>query len=287
MFFAAALLGALLLNLALIFQARDAQEAPVALSLQPGLIWYLMRRWRWWGGTLALIVSALLQIYALRSLSVAVVQSMCAAGILIIPLYNAAFLCQRLGVSEIIAIALVIAGATVGSLTIPEQTADLRFELFPVFIGATIVSCLAFFLAKHFRSGIAISLVAAIGMSAAALLQKVLALSTVSGGRLALAIALLASCGGIGFLAQMSALQVAPVVQVAPTIMAVSTALPVFVAPMIFGESWPHPLLTSGALAVSVIAATWLSFLVSPSLAEPVSSSSTSTPEATSAAISD
>jgi drug/metabolite transporter (DMT)-like permease len=265
----AAIVAALLLNSSLVLQARDARDAPLDLSLRPGLIWYLMRRWRWWMGTLALVASALLQIYALGRQSVAVVQSLCAGGILIIPLYNFLFLRQRLGGRELFAIGLAAGGAALGAASIPDQSADLRFDYLPVFVAATVVSALALMLAKRFKSGIAMSLVAAIGMSAAALLQKVLALTTASGLGLAVAIGLLVLCGAIGFLAQMSALQAAPAVQVAPTILALSTVLPTFLAPALFGERWPHPVLSAAALLTSTAAATWLSMVVSPGLAAP------------------
>jgi len=269
----AATLASLLVSAALILQAHDAREAPADLSLRPSLIWFLMRRWRWLLGTALTIASALLQVYALSRLSVAVVQSISAAGVLVLPLHSALVLHQRLRGAELAAIAGVVAGVTAASLTVPDQASALPFDSWPVFVAAAAICVAALLAARRLRSATAMSVVAAIGFGAAALLQKVLAVSPDHGAMFALAIALFVFCGAIGFLGEMSALQISEPVRVAPVILALSTALPVLSAPFVLGERWPRPPLTLAALFVTLGCATYIARLAhrrgvtSPSLA--------------------
>ncbi len=258
MYLAAAILGSLLLNTSVIFQAHDARNAPAALSLHPGLIWFLMRRWMWILGTVETIASALLQIYAMRGLSVAVVQSISTAGILVLPVHARAFERQRLVIGEIAAVVAIAFCVVMASVTIPEQTGALSFTPWPLFTGALAATAGAFVAARRWRSGLAMSLVAGIGFGVCTLLQKVLALSLDSRTAEGISIALLGACGAIGFLAQMSALQIAPPVRVAPAILAVSAALPIFAAPFVFGEEWPHAVATGVTLAAAIAASAYI-----------------------------
>jgi drug/metabolite transporter (DMT)-like permease len=255
----AALCASVLLSAGILLQARDAREAPATLSLRAGLIWFLLHRWRFCVGTLATMVSALLQILALRQLSVAVVQSISAAGILLLPLHAAYVQRRAPPLAELGASVAIVAGVTLGSITIPAQAEALRAGTLPLFGGAGALSILALLAARRLRSAWAMSIVAGVGLGAAALLQKVLALSSPGVAQLGGAIALLVGCGAIGFLAQMSALQVAPAVRVAPAVLAISTALPIFAAPLLFGEVWPHGALTACSLLAALCIAAWLS----------------------------
>lgn len=249
-----AIASSILINSALVVQAIDARAAPADLGMKPGLFMHLMRRKLWMLGNAMNVASAILQVLALEHLSVAVVQSIAAGGILCVPLSAQWILRERPSRRDVLAMAVIVFGLALAMATTPPQDAVLAVSPWLVFGATAALAALGFVAA---RRNIGTILVAGVCFGAATVVMKVLSL----GGGLvlsAVSIALLGISGGIGFLTQTTALQTTSPTRVAPLVLAVSTALPILVAPWLFAEHWPAPHLTLFATLLVIVAAGWL-----------------------------
>jgi drug/metabolite transporter (DMT)-like permease len=263
-----AICSSALLNLSLVFQAIDARKAPSALAMRPGLLFHLMRRWLWMTGNAMNVASAVLQVLALERLPVAVVQSISAGGILLVPLSARWLLKERPRLGDWVALGAIVGGLALAMASTPPQEARLTLSIWTVFGATLALSAVGAVTALRFkRTGTLIAAGTCFG--AATVISKVLALPETSGLRTLAAIALLVCAGGTGFLAQTTALQTMSPARVGPVVLASSTALPIFAAPALFDEHWPKPHYTILATLVVIVAAAYLASqpLAPPSVA--------------------
>jgi drug/metabolite transporter (DMT)-like permease len=254
LFYVEAIASSVLFNLSLVVQAIDAKKAPSDLGMKPGLLFHLMRRKLWMLGNLMNIASAILQIRALERLPIALVQSISAGGILLVPLSARWILRERPQGKDLIALVVIISGLGLAMASTPPQDAHLTLSPWTLFGVTLAVSLASVVAAKRYTA-----LAAGICFGAATVISKVLALDDTTGVRLiAAAVALLGISGGTGFLAQTTALQTMSPTRVGPLVLATSTALPILLAPFLFAEHWPAPHLTILATCVVIGAAAWI-----------------------------
>jgi drug/metabolite transporter (DMT)-like permease len=245
-----AILSSVLFNLSLVVQAIDAKKAPAELSMRPGLLFYLMRRWLWMTGNAMNVGAAVLQILAFEHLPVAVVQSIGAGGILLVPLV----LRERPKAGQVLALMAIVSGLAVAMASTPPQDTRLTVPPWALFAVTASVALAGVITALKFRR--AGTLVAAgICFAASTLMSKVFGLPD---AHKLVSVALLVGAGAAGFLAQTTALQTISPARVGPVVMAMSTALPIFLAPALFSESWPRPLLTIASTLVVIAGAAYL-----------------------------
>jgi len=250
-----AVLSSLLFNVSVVLQAIDARQAPSSLAMRPGLLFFLMRRWLWMLGNAMNVASAILQVLALERLPVAVVQSIAAGGILVVPLSASWLLKERPRLRDTVALLIIVGGLTVSMASTPAQDAHLTVSISAILGASVLVSAAGLLAALRFqRMGTLIA--AGVCLGAATVLSKVLALPECHGVTMAMTIVLLVCTGAVGFLAQTTALQTISPARVGPVVLASSTALPIFAAPALFDEHWPLPHFTiSGTLVVIAAAA--------------------------------
>jgi drug/metabolite transporter (DMT)-like permease len=255
--YAMAIASSVLFNTAIMLQARDAASAPADLEMRAALILFLLRRWMWLAGTSFLCLAVVLQTIALADISVDVLQSITAAGVLLLPVYGHVFLKQAMRPAELLTVVVLVAAVVAASMLVGSQEGHARLSAATLAIGCAAVALVPFAIARHLRDGSALMLVAGIGFSCFTVLQKELALVHDTTATL-LIVAGFAASAFAGFISEMSALQTVSPMRVAPAVLGISTALPVLAAPLLFGEHWSHPVSTVTALVVVVVAAGFL-----------------------------
>lgn len=264
------ILSSFLFNTSIALQSRDAASAPIDLSMRAGLLWYLVKRSVWLAGTVCLVAAAVLQTIALETVSVAVMQSVTAAGILVLPIYARLFLRQPVTRFDVVAIGSMVAAVCVASALVGEQQPQSRFVSWQLSLGCVAASAAVFWAARRARDGAYVAAASGMCFAAVTLLQKGLALEHGSTAAAAAVTAAFVVCALGGFVAEMSALQTVPMVRVAPIVLGVSTVVPVLLAPALFDEAWRYPVAVLASLGVVVSASTGIARRVHAGRPEPI-----------------
>ena len=253
----AAVGASLLYNTSIALQALEAREVPEEHSLRVSLIGKLVRNKRWLGATALGLVGWPLEIVALLLAPLTVVQPCLASGLILLLWLGVTRLGEAPGMREWLAVAAIVAGVGGIAWAAPERTTDHAG-------GAAIALALAlvalpiavpYLLRARSRHsprqkgvkvrweralGIAAVVSAGCGYAWTAIASKLLT-DELAAGAILVAVAWLATAAaseGLALLSEMSALQQRPATHVAPAMFAVQILVPVFLAPLIFGESW-------------------------------------------------
>jgi hypothetical protein len=261
---AAAVAASLLYNTSIALQALEAREVPEEHGLRPSLLGRLLRNRRWLGATAIGLLGWPLEIVALLSAPLTVVQPCLASGLLLLLWLGATRLGERPGRPEVLAVAAIVLGIGGLAWAAPERTTDhagggaIALALVLVAVPVLLPYLLRKPLARRtVLLGVLATFSAGAGYAWTAIASKLLTDELAAGAVLAgaLWLATAAASEGAALLSEMSALQRRPATHVAPAMFAVQVLVPVLLAPLLFGESWAETPLDGAALLAFVAVA--------------------------------
>ena len=251
----------------LALQALDARQVPHEHGLRPTLLGRLVTRRRWLAGTALVIAGWPFHLVALSLAPLSLVQPTLAIGLVLLLYLGHRVLGERVGRTEIAAVAGVIAAvAVLGWAAPPDSThhsGAVHIALGLVPLGAVGLLPLAAPALGIRPPARLLPFAAGASYAFTSLSSKLIVddLSTRSYAGLALWLALTGVYGFTGLLVEMSALQRNPATHVGPNVFTVQFAVPVLLAPLVSAESWTHTPLSGGVILMAV-AATALSAVV-------------------------
>ena len=254
----AAIGASLLYNTSIALQALEARQVGGEHSLKPSLIGRLVRNRRWLGATGLGLLGWPLEIVALLLAPLTVVQPCLVSGLILLLWLGSTKLGESPGRREAIAVAAIIAGVIGVAWAAPERTTDHADTAVIALALALVAVPIALPYALRRRGGTVgflTVLSAGCGYAWTAIASKLLTDELAVGALLVAAgwLATAIASEGLALLSEMSALQARPATHVAPVMFAVQVLVPVFLAPLIFGESWSTTPL-NGAVLVAFIA---------------------------------
>jgi drug/metabolite transporter (DMT)-like permease len=255
-------------------QALDARSAPARQHLRPALVVNLARRARWLAGTALTIAGWPLQIVALLSASIVVVQPALAVGLMLLLALSSRILGERPRRRDVVATAAIVAGIAALAVVAPPHDNDhAHGYALALGLGAVALLAVAPYTLERVGRGSATATVVGAGAGyAAGGLTTALAAEALQRGAWFEAAAWAAATAvgsGSGLLSEMSALQRRPAIHVAPVVFTIQTIVPVALAPVVLSVSLSHPgqlPAVIAALAV-VVAGAWV-LARSPALLE-------------------
>jgi drug/metabolite transporter (DMT)-like permease len=243
---ALACIGSMLFNGAVVLQAREARAVPQEEGLHLSLFASLVRRRRWVAGVGLQVLGIGVQTSALLLAPLTAVQPAEAAGLVFLLYLGSRNLGERVGRSEILAVAAIVVGIVGLTVAAPRRRvtnidapdiADLWIPL-----AALTLAAMAPYLLRNRRGAGSRLTVFGAGFAFAlsAFCAKLVAdsLAKSAWGALAIAAAIAAFGGVIGTLSEQSALQQRQATQVAPLIFVIELLVPVGLAVTVVGESW-------------------------------------------------
>jgi hypothetical protein len=251
----------------LALQALDARELSHEHGLRPTLLVRLARRRRWLAGTALAIAGWPFHLVALALAPLSLVQPTLALGLVLLLYLGRRLLGERVGRSEVLAVAGVVGAVAVLAWAAPPETShhagagDLAVAMIPLGLLALMPLALPRLGVQPPRGLLPFASGAAYAFTGIASKLIVDDLRTHAIAGLLLWGALTALVGFAGLLLEMSALQRLPATHVGPNVFVVQVSVPVLLAPFVSGESWSNTPL-SGAVIVMAVAATAVSSVV-------------------------
>jgi drug/metabolite transporter (DMT)-like permease len=199
-----------------------------------------------------------LQVAALGSAPLTVVQPVLALGLLLLLVLGARVLGERVGPRQVAAVLAIVAGVTGMVVAAPPRSSASDATATAVALFLLGAAVLAPFALRPVRvaGGVVLALSAGAADAVAALAAKLLS-NELSAGRPLLALAWAAAAGGavlLGLLSELSALQRIPATRLAPVVLVMQVVIPVLLAPLLTGESWKGTPLGGGLLVASLAA---------------------------------
>jgi drug/metabolite transporter (DMT)-like permease len=239
-------------------QALDARQVPREHGLHPKLLARLVRRRRWVAATALAFGGWPFHLLALALAPLSLVQPTLALGLVLLLYLGHRLLGERVGRTEMVAVAGVVGAVAVLAWAAPPETrhhadaARLALGLVPVGLFAV-----APLLARRvgidapvrllpFATGAAYAFTGVVSK----LVVDDLRAHAVAG--LVLWVGLTALVGMVGLLLEMSSLQVLPATHVGPNVFVIQTTVPVLLAPLVSGESWSATPLSGGVILIAV-----------------------------------
>jgi drug/metabolite transporter (DMT)-like permease len=238
---AAAIVAAILFNVAIALQAIEARRAPRSLGLKVGLLGHLLRRPWWLLGAALGIVGIGPQLVALAYAPFAVVQTTLTAGLALLLVIAVRYLDEHVDRTALIGVGLLIVGVALVSWGAPEHSEAQRGSLAPLLVVvATAVVGFSPFALRRFgvEHGLLLALASGVGFAGANIATK-LASDAVGPGRWLTAAAwgvALAILGVGATLTTMSAIQRSTATMVVPVSTGVQTFVPVVLEPLFLQE---------------------------------------------------
>jgi drug/metabolite transporter (DMT)-like permease len=239
-------------------QALDARQVPPEHGLHPKLLARLVRRRRWVAATALAFGGWPFHLVALALAPLSLVQPTLALGLVLLLYLGHRLLGERVGRTEMVAVAGVVGAVAVLAWAAPPETshhagaARLALGLVPVGLFA-VAPLLARRVGIHapvrllpFATGAAYAFTGVVSK----LVVDDLRAHAVAG--LVLWVGLTALVGMIGLLLEMSSLQVLPATHVGPNVFVIQTTVPVLLAPLVSGESWSATPLSGGVILIAV-----------------------------------
>jgi drug/metabolite transporter (DMT)-like permease len=254
----AALAASALFNVGVALQAFEARAAPKRQGLHISLLAALLRRPLWLLGLLLGFVGVAPQVYAFATAPFAVAQTALTAGLVLLLYLGARHLHERVGLSSICGVVLIVAGVGLVSWGVPERHDTHRggVVVIAVVVAIAVVAVLPFLLQQ---AGLDTTLLVVAGAGAAfgatniatKLLSDDFGLNhwVETSGWAAVALAM----GIIATLTEMTAFQRAPATIVAPAVTAIQTFLPIVLEPLFLKEDW-HSITAYGIPLVAGLA---------------------------------
>jgi hypothetical protein len=228
---------------AVVFQAAEASESPVAEGGRLSLLVRLARRPRWLAGTGLLVVAWPLQILAPGLAPITVVQPTLSASQLVLLAIARIRLGERVGRLEMLGALAIVAGVSAVVAAAPRHSirdpAAGRVAVPLVVVGVAAIGAYVLFRLQP-RARLSVVIGAGLAYAWVDFVNKLLA-NDISQGDWVLAVIWLVvtiAFGALAFLEETTALQVRPAVTVAPVIGAVQDPLPVVMALWAGVEVW-------------------------------------------------
>ncbi len=244
----------------LALQALDAREVPAEHRLRPALIGRLLRRRRWLAATGLAIAGWPFHLLALGLAPLSLVQPTLAFGLVLLLYLGHRVLGERVGRTEMLAVAGVVAAVAVLAWAAPAET-DHHADAARIALGLVPLGLLGLvpLAAPRLRLRVASALLpfaagaayAFTGVSSKLLVDD-LRTHVLTG--VLLWAGLTGLLGLAGLLIEMSALQVRAATHVGPNVFVVQVSVPVLLAPLVSGESWAHTPLSGGVIVMAVAA---------------------------------
>jgi drug/metabolite transporter (DMT)-like permease len=239
----AALAASALFNVGVALQAFEAREAPKEQGLRVSLLAALLRRPLWLLGLFLGLVGVAPQVYAFAVAPFAVAQTALTAGLVLLLYLGARHLHERVGISSVCGVVLIVAAVGLVSWGVPERHDAHRggVPVLAVVAGIGVIAVLPFVLQLTGADGtfwIVVGAGAAFAATnvATKLLSDDLGLrhwvETTGWGVVALAMGIVAT------ITEMTAFQRAAATIVAPTVTAIQTFLPIVLEPLFLREDW-------------------------------------------------
>jgi drug/metabolite transporter (DMT)-like permease len=263
----AAAVGAACFDGGLAIQALDARAQPHEHSLSPKLLARLVRRRRWVVGTAVAFLGWPFHLLALALAPLSLVQPTLALGLVLLLYLGHRVLGERIGPTEILAVAGVVGSVAVLAWAAPPESshhassARIAIGLVPLALVALLPVALP---RIGIRTAPAVLPFAAGAAYAFTGVASKLLVDDLQNGALATVVywgALIAMLGFAGLLLEMSALQLQPATHVGPNVFVVQVSVPVLLAPLVSGESWANTPL-GGAVILAAVLATAISAVV-------------------------
>jgi drug/metabolite transporter (DMT)-like permease len=259
---ALACVASLLFNGAVVLQARETRAVPQEQGLHLSLVGSLLRRRRWLVGIALQVLGIGLQTAALLLAPLTAVQPAEAAGLVFLLYLGSRTLGERVGRSEILAVAAIVVGIVGLTVVAPKRQVinvdapDIADVWLP--IAALALAALAPYVLRNRRGpGSRLTVLGAgFAFALSAFCAKLLAdsLAKHAWGTLVIAAVIAALGGAFGTLSEQSALQQRQATQVAPLIFVIELLVPVGLAVTVIGESWSSsPALIGISLALVTI----------------------------------
>jgi drug/metabolite transporter (DMT)-like permease len=241
-----ACVASMLFNGAVVLQARETRAAPQEQGLHLSLLGSLLRRRRWVAGIALQVVGIGLQTGALLLAPLTAVQPAEAVGLVFLLYLGARNLGERVGRSEIIAVASIAVGIVGLTISAPKrQITNLDApDIADVWLPLAVLALAAVtpYLLRDWRgAGSRLTVLGAgFAFALSAFCAKLLAdsLAKQAWGALVIVAVIAALGGAIGTLSEQSALQQRQATQVAPLIFVIELLVPVGLAVTVVGESW-------------------------------------------------
>jgi drug/metabolite transporter (DMT)-like permease len=254
---ALALASATMFALGIVLQAEVAAVAPAADALRMRLLVRLARSPRWLAGAVATLAGWTLQVAALVLAPVTVVQPAHAFTVVAVLVLAWAMAGERLGRRETAAGCLIAAGIAVVAALSPARSAGHAAAGPLAAVVVVLVVAGAMPLARRRSVWVARLLPVAAG-AAFALSTITTKLLTDAGTGAPAAVAFwlgaTALASAIGAVDELSAFRTAGASTVAPVVLATETLIPVALAPVLFGETWPEAAARRAGLALAIAA---------------------------------
>ncbi|MBV9280277.1 MAG: hypothetical protein JOZ41_09370, partial [Chloroflexi bacterium] len=160
---AATILASITFNLSLALQAVDTRSSSTSLSFRPALLFYLLRQPLWLAGSFLGLVAVALQLYALSRLPLSFVQTVIAAGVLVLPVAARLLLKEPLSARILLASVVVVGGVAALSAGLPGETAHVPPVAPPLLLVAAVLGMAVFLLLRGLNDPRLLCLVAGCG----------------------------------------------------------------------------------------------------------------------------
>ena len=254
---ALAIAAATMFGLGIVLQAEVAAAAPAAAALRVRLLVRLARSPRWLAGAVVTLIGWSLQVAALLLAPVTVVQPALAFTVVAVLVLAWAMTDERLGRRETAAACVLAAGIAAVAALSPARSAG-HAAAGPL---AAVIAVLAAVGAAPLvrRRSVWVSRLLPVAAGAAFALSAITTklLTDAGTGAAAAAAAWLvatALASAVGAIDELSAFRTAGAATVAPLVLATETLIPVALAPVLFGETWPESAARRLGLALAVAA---------------------------------
>ncbi|MDQ3678885.1 MAG: hypothetical protein M3401_19150 [Actinomycetota bacterium] len=253
----AALAATALFSTGLVLQAIETRQIDPRHSLHLSLIARLVARPRWLLGTSLMILGYPLHVGALLLAPLTVVQPALSAGLVLLLVVGLRTPGERVGRQEVLGVVAIIAGVAGMTFAAPERAPlDTRTgALAAVLVALAAVTLVPYAIARlRDENNPSLATLASFAAGAAYAFSGIttkLVADDLGADEWPAAlgwIAATAVVSGLGFLAQLTALQRRSATQVGPVVYVVPVIVPVLLAPFVTGEDWGSTPFGGGAL---------------------------------------
>jgi len=254
---ALALASATMFALGIVLQAEVATVAPAADALRMRLLVRLARSPRWLAGAVATLAGWSLQVAALVLAPVTVVQPAHAFTVVAVLVLAWAMAGERLGRRETAAACVLAGGIAVIAALSPARTAGhaAAGPLAAVVVVLTVAGAAPLLRRRSVWAARLLPVAAGAAFALSAITTKLLTdAGTGAPATVAFWLATTAAVSAIGAVDELSAFRTAGASTVAPVVLATETLIPVALAPVIFGETWPESAARRAGLAIAILA---------------------------------
>jgi len=249
-----------LFNVGIALQALEARDTSRSLSLRVGLLAPLLQRPLWVLGLVLGLVGVAPQVAAFAWAPFALVQTLVAAGLVLLLAIAARRLGERVTASAVAGVALIVAGVALVSWGAPSHVETHRGGLAVVAVAAVVgvASLVPFALRRTaLAGGIALAVAGGIGFADTNIATKLLS-DNVGRGHWWNAVAWTAVAAAFGVtatIALMTAFQRCAATVVVPVSTAVQTFLPILLEPLFLRESFASAPLDGAPLLAGCVVA--------------------------------